>query len=134
MRYLLIGAILGVGALVGGIMLKPAKYKVEAADFQPPPQTTDKNCKLPTNQMIDAWLALYPESRFETMIIGSDAQQALDVYNKLPPRSGVIGNRIYVYSHPKAKGVHGFVDKAGCITAMAFLPRDMYLMLIGKAK
>lgn len=134
MKYILPALFLACVMGIAAIILWPAHYRVAAAAFEPPGISTDPSCKLSTKQMVDAWVAMYPESRFETMVVGSDAQQALDAYNKLPPRSGVIGDRIYVYSHPKAKGVHGFVDKAGCVTAMAFLPRDLYLMLIGKAK
>lgn len=109
-------------------------HRVAAAEFTPPVETTDPNCKLSTAKALESWRVLYPESTYLTTVRGENAARAVKLYNELPPRSGVVADTLYVFSHPKVKGVQAFADNAGCLSANVFLPDYYYKMLIGKAK
>lgn len=111
-----------------------SKDTVKAAEFTPPVDSTDPACKLSTKQALESWRELYAESQFLVHVTGNNAVRALRFYNELPPRSGVMADSIYVFSHPKVKGVQAFADQDGCLRANVFLPDCYYKMMIGKAK
>lgn len=134
MKKLLIG-LLALALITPPVFLSMySKDAAKAADFTPPVINTDPNCRMTTLHAIESWRSLYPESTFLTTVTGNDAQRAIKLYNELPPRSGAEAVDIYVFSHPKVKGVQVFADKSGCLTVNVFLPDFYYKMLIGKAK